>query len=92
MKFLVLVLGIVICILILKYTEPIVRTFGKNSLAERYLGAGGTYNMWKLIGLAVAVLAFLYSIGVIDVESGWNDETLNKLGNKNYIEITGKKA
>lgn len=53
-------------VLILKYTEPIVRMVGKSSWAEQHLGAGGTYNMWKIIALIVMLFGFLYLIGAVD--------------------------
>jgi len=51
-KTLVLLLGIIGGTLLVKYSYPLTQLFGHNSLAERYLGDGGTYTMWKLIGIA----------------------------------------
>lgn len=62
MKFLVFVAAVIIALLIMKYTEPIVRLVGKNDLAEKYLGMGGTYTMWKLIALLIVIVALLYWI------------------------------
>ena len=52
-----------LAILILKYTEPLVRMIGKMDWAENRLGMGGTYTVWKLIaiGLIVGSLVFLTS-------------------------------
>jgi len=47
-------------ILILKYTEPIVRNVGKMSWAEQRLGTGGTYTVWKLIGILLIVGSLVY--------------------------------
>lgn len=47
-------------ILILKYTEPIVRMVGKMDWAERRLGMGGTYTVWKLIGILLIVGSLVY--------------------------------
>ncbi len=47
----------------LKWSEPLVRTFGVSTLAERYLGQGGTYTMWKLVGILFIVVAFLVLTG-----------------------------
>ena len=44
-----------IAVLILMYTEPLVRMIGKMSLAERYLGMGGTYTAWKIIAILLIV-------------------------------------
>jgi len=49
-----------IAILILKYTEPIVRMVGKMDWAERYLGMGGTYTAWKLMAVALIVGSLIY--------------------------------
>lgn len=43
---------------ILVYTYPIVRLFGHLDWAEKYLGPGGTYLAWKLIGLAGILFGF----------------------------------
>ena len=72
MRILVFILGIALSVLILKYTEPIVRTVGKSVFAEKYLGMGGTYNMWKLIALLIAIASILYAFGVFDFNM-WPD-------------------
>jgi hypothetical protein len=64
-RILVFIILTAVAIAILKYTEPIVRTFGKNDLAEKYLGMGGTYNMWKILAVIFIVVGFLYLIGSI---------------------------
>ncbi|MDZ7586116.1 MAG: hypothetical protein U0946_00030 [Patescibacteria group bacterium] len=53
-----------IAILILKYTEPIVRMVGKMSWAENRLGMGGTYTVWKLIAIALIVGSLIYLTSV----------------------------
>jgi hypothetical protein len=45
--------------------EPLVRLFGKNSWAERVM-PGGSYTMWKLIGLIVIILGFVFLMGGLD--------------------------
>ncbi len=45
------------------YREKVVRIFGKNDIAERYLGAGGSYNMWVLIGMACMIVGLLIILG-----------------------------
>lgn len=59
-RILVFIIFTIIGILILKYTEPIVRTVGKMQWAENRLGIGGTYTVWKLIGVFVIVFSLLY--------------------------------
>ncbi len=46
--------------------EYIVREIGHNATAEKYLGGGGSYLMWSLIGLLIIILGFLYLIGDLD--------------------------
>lgn len=62
-KFLIFVVAVVVAGAILKYTEPIVRLVGKNDLAEKYLGSGGTYTMWKLLAVVIVIWALVYWIG-----------------------------
>jgi len=54
-------------IAIIKFTEPIARMVGQNDLAERYLGMGGTYSMWKLIGIGLIIASFFVAIGDISI-------------------------
>jgi hypothetical protein len=59
-KFVVLVFGLAIGVALIKYNFQLTRLFGHNSLAERYLGEGGTYTMWKLLGVALIIGAVIY--------------------------------
>lgn len=63
MNFLLFLLAVVVGILIMKYTEPIVRTVGMNDLAEKYLGAGGTYTMWRLLAVLLIIIALVNWVG-----------------------------
>jgi len=49
-----------LAILILKYTEPLVRMIGKMSWAENRLGMGGTYTVWKLIAILLIAGSLVY--------------------------------
>jgi len=49
-----------LAILILMYTEPIVRVFGKMGWAENRLGMGGTYTVWKLIAILLIVGSLIF--------------------------------
>jgi len=42
----------------LRYDKWLVDNIGRSQFVERYMGAGGTYNLWKLVGLAMIVFAF----------------------------------
>jgi hypothetical protein len=47
-------------------TEPIVRTVGHNSLTEKYLGQGGTYTFWKILGAIFIILGVLLIFGKLN--------------------------
>jgi len=47
-------------------SEPLVRIFGHNDLAEKYLGQGGSYLFWKLLGIICIILGALFLIGSLD--------------------------
>ncbi len=59
-KVLVFIACVGLAIIILKFTEPIVRMFGKMSWAEQYLGMGGTYTAWKLMAVVIIVGSLIY--------------------------------
>jgi hypothetical protein len=50
-------------ILMVVYRERIVNTIGKNDIAERYLGMGGTYNMWVIIGIITIIIGTMILLG-----------------------------
>ncbi|OGD63687.1 hypothetical protein A3A71_01575 [Candidatus Berkelbacteria bacterium RIFCSPLOWO2_01_FULL_50_28] len=47
--------GIIVGLALMRYNYQLVHFFGHADLAERYLGNGGSYNMWRLLGLLVIV-------------------------------------
>jgi len=53
-------LAVVVGIALMKYNEWLVRTVGKAELAERLLGSGGTYTLWKILGIIVIILGVIY--------------------------------
>ena len=58
-----LIIGLVtsgVGLLLITHSFQLTQLFGHNSLAERYLGDGGTYSMWKLIGLILIIGAIWY--------------------------------
>lgn len=60
LKLLVLVVGFAVGTAFMKYNFQLTKLFGHNSLAERYLGEGGTYSMWKLLGVALIIVSIIY--------------------------------
>ena len=43
--------------IVIRYTDPIVKLIGRIDWAEKYLGATGTYTVWKIAGLGCIVAA-----------------------------------
>ena len=62
-RILITIVMIVLGVCMLKWSEPLTNMFGRNDLAERYLGTGGTYNMWKIIGIIFVVVSFFVLTG-----------------------------
>ena len=62
-RIILFIIGVVGGACIIKYREKIARLFGKSDLAEKYLGSGGTYNMWILIGVVTMILGLLVLMG-----------------------------
>ncbi len=63
---------VAIGILLIKYTFILVQTFGKIPWAETHLGGGlgGTYTLYKLVGLLIIFLAFMYMFGMFGIITG----------------------
>lgn len=58
-RLILLILALVVGVLIERFTERIVNFIGASGWAERTFGPGGTYTMWKLIGLIVIIVGLL---------------------------------
>ncbi len=56
-KIIVLIASIFACIGVIKYRLQMVNIFGKAYYAEKYLGPGGSYTMWILIGILMVFMA-----------------------------------
>lgn len=61
MRLIIFAIGIIAGVGCLRYTYQIVQTVGRSSWAEQHLG--DTFNMWKLIGVALIVVATVYLFG-----------------------------
>ncbi len=70
-KIIIFVLSIVVGLYFLVKSEYIVRVIGHNAWVDSYLGRGGSYLMWKVIGIAVMILGFLYLLGDLDPYISW---------------------
>lgn len=64
-KILVLIIGAPLGFWFVRNRARVVETVGKMEWAERYLGNGGTYNVWLLIGTLLAVGSILYFFGLL---------------------------
>ena len=65
MKYVVTLIAVAVgCLMVIK-TAWFVENFGRSDWAEAKLGGGGTTLMYKLIGIAVIVLAILGATGAL---------------------------
>lgn len=55
LKFLVFIVGIGAGVAMMYYNYQLVQLFGHQYYAEKYLGDGGTYSMWKILGILVII-------------------------------------
>ena len=67
MRFVYSIIGIIFGLVFIKYRESIYRFTGKNAWAEKYLGQGGTINLYVLFGGAVVILSILYMTGTLGI-------------------------
>jgi len=62
-RILIFIILFVVGVLLIKYREQIAKIVGKNDLAEKYLGAGGTYNLWVIIGIITTIAGAMVLLG-----------------------------
>ena len=60
LKIVLVILGIGVGTYAITHNYQLTRLFGYNDYAERYLGTGGTYSMWKLIGVILIIGSVIY--------------------------------
>lgn len=65
-KIIIFVTSLIIGIFFLTKTEKIVFNIGHNNIAEKYLGPGGSYTMWRIIGIILIFIGFLFLVGRLD--------------------------
>lgn len=66
MKFLVFLVLVGVGLLFVLKTDGLVGVTGRVGWAERNLGNGGTFSLYKLIGLLLIVIGMLYVTGLFD--------------------------
>jgi hypothetical protein len=64
-RILVGLIGIPLGALMMIYRYQIKQFTGNIAFAEQYLGSGGTYNLFILIGMAISILSLMYAFGTI---------------------------
>jgi len=53
--------GVVLGLLFLRYNFQLTQLFGHNEYAERFIGTGGTYTMWKGLGILLIIAAIWWA-------------------------------
>lgn len=64
LRLIILLVGVPLGFWLVRYRAKVVEVAGKMSWAERYLGDGGTYNVWLLIGTFISAGSILYFFGL----------------------------
>jgi len=64
-RVLIFILGVPLGIAIMIYRYQLKQFTGDIAWAEQYLGSGGTYNLFILIGLVVSILSVMYAFGTL---------------------------
>ena len=59
------VIGIPVGFLIMIYRYHLKQFTGNIQWAEQYLGSGGTYNLFILVGLFISIVSLMYALGTI---------------------------
>jgi len=65
-RFLLFLVLLILGTVFVAKSDYFVRLFGHNELAERYLGGGGSYLFWKLLGILLIVIGCLFLVGSMD--------------------------
>lgn len=70
MRFLLGPLAVILGILLIKYSFWMTNQSGKIDFVEQYMSSfGGTYLWWKLVGIAIIILALAWMGGYLDFGS-----------------------
>jgi len=64
-RILVGLIGMPLGAAIMIYRYQLKQFTGDIAFAEQYLGSGGTYNLFIIIGLAVSILSLMYAFGTL---------------------------
>lgn len=69
-RILVGLLGFPLGIVIMIYRYHLKQFTGEIAFAEQYLGSGGTYNLFIIIGMIVSLFSLMYAFGSIQDWAG----------------------
>ncbi|MFO0780544.1 MAG: hypothetical protein U0519_01455 [Candidatus Gracilibacteria bacterium] len=64
-RILVAIFGIPLGFLMMIYRYQLKQFTGPIQWAEQYLGSGGTYNLFILVGLGISIVSLMYALGTI---------------------------
>jgi len=64
-SFLVISLGGALGVVIIWKRTKLVEIIGNIGFAEEYLGAGGTYTLWLIVGVLVFIGSLMYGTGTL---------------------------
>lgn len=62
-RFLVAIIGIPGGFLLMIYRYQIKQFFGNIGFAEQYLGPGGTYTFFIILGIVISFLSLMFALG-----------------------------
>ena len=62
-RIIVALIGIPLGFVIMIYRYKLKQFSGNITWAEKYLGSGGTYNFYILLGLVIAIISLMYALG-----------------------------
>lgn len=66
-RILIFVITFSVGLLVMQRSVWIVQNFGYLDWAEKLLGNGGTYTAWKIIGVLIIIVGFLYALGTFSL-------------------------
>lgn len=65
MRFVWGIIWILMGVGLIKYSFNITNFFGHVPWAENHLGGGGTYSLYKIVGVVVILLSFMYMFNLL---------------------------
>ena len=64
-RILAAIIGIPLGFVIMIFRYHIKQFTGPIGWAEQYMGSGGTYNLYILVGLVISIVSLMYALGSI---------------------------